>query len=263
VVFAISYDSQETLAKFADRNGITFHLLSDEGSRVIREVGVFDEELAGHQQAFGVPMRPDQWGVAYPITFVLDTGGRVLEKRMEENYRLRESGPRLVRRLAGDMGTPSGDANASETFTAGTAALLSDGPVAVRVALDGPTYFPYQRRDLLIDLRLEDGWHVYGQRAPEGCTALNVSIESRPAGVRVEDVLWPPPVALAAGGDATPSEVYADNVRVVVPITFVVERGSGDVVLDVAVDLQACDATRCRAPSRLRAELRVPEAPTP
>lgn len=208
-------------------------------------------------------MRPDQWGVAYPITFALDTDGRVVEKRTEENYRLRESGPRLVRRLAGDVPTPPGDASASDALAAGTAAEISDGPVTLRVALDGPTYFPYQRRDLLIDLRLEDGWHVYGRRAPEGCTAIDVSLASRPAGVAAEPVLWPRAASLAVAGDAAPAEVYADNVRVVVPITFVVKRGSGDVGLDVAVDLQACDATRCLPPSRLRAELRVPEAPTP
>ena len=108
-------------------------------------------------------MRPDQWGVAYPTTFVLDAEGRVAEKRTEENYRLRESGSRLLRHLAGDGRPAPREAAASDVAATG---------VGMRIALDGLTYFPYQRRDLCIDLWLADGWHVYGRQASEGCTAI-------------------------------------------------------------------------------------------
>ncbi len=41
-IAAISYDSQEVLAAFAERRGITFPLLSDDGSSVITEFGILN-----------------------------------------------------------------------------------------------------------------------------------------------------------------------------------------------------------------------------
>ena len=47
-IAAISYDSEEVLADFANRRGITFPLLSDDDSSVIRAFGIYNtvaEEL--------------------------------------------------------------------------------------------------------------------------------------------------------------------------------------------------------------------------
>ena len=41
-VAAISYDSEEVLADFANRRGITFPLLSDDDSSVIRAFGIYN-----------------------------------------------------------------------------------------------------------------------------------------------------------------------------------------------------------------------------
>ena len=41
-IAAISYDSEETLAVFAERRGITFPLLSDDESVVIKEYGILN-----------------------------------------------------------------------------------------------------------------------------------------------------------------------------------------------------------------------------
>jgi hypothetical protein len=44
-LFAISYDAVDALAAFSQRYGITFPLLSDAGSRVIRELGMLNERV--------------------------------------------------------------------------------------------------------------------------------------------------------------------------------------------------------------------------
>ena len=44
-VAAISYDSPDILKSFATRRGITFPLLSDEGSKVIRSFGILNAEV--------------------------------------------------------------------------------------------------------------------------------------------------------------------------------------------------------------------------
>ena len=45
-IAAISYDSQDTLAAFAERRGITFPLLSDDDSATIKEYGILNTVVA-------------------------------------------------------------------------------------------------------------------------------------------------------------------------------------------------------------------------
>ena len=44
VPFAISYDAVDVLATFATKQHITYTLLSDEGSTIIRALGLFNEQ---------------------------------------------------------------------------------------------------------------------------------------------------------------------------------------------------------------------------
>jgi peroxiredoxin len=53
-VFGISYDPVDVLARFASAHGVTFPLLSDEGSTVIRALGMLDEQVYEHHAAFDV-----------------------------------------------------------------------------------------------------------------------------------------------------------------------------------------------------------------
>ena len=89
-LFAISYDSLEVLAAFAERHGITYPLLSDEGSHSTHALGSLNEQHLVEQHAFyGIQTRDEQRGVAYPGTFVLDERGIITEKHFEQSYRVR------------------------------------------------------------------------------------------------------------------------------------------------------------------------------
>src|SRR5438132_11833473 len=80
----------EVLAAFAEKRGITYPLLSDEGSHTIRALGLLNEQHLVEQHAFyGIKTRDDQRGVAYPGTFVLDKRGIISEKHFEQSYRVR------------------------------------------------------------------------------------------------------------------------------------------------------------------------------
>ena len=133
-VFAITYDRQAELKAFADKHGIDYPILSDEGSRVIRELGILDEDLEAHHARFGVPTRPEQHGVAYPMTFVLDATGLIERKIVEDNYRSRYGG----RWLLGELTRAPAVQAALSTETSTTA---SQDIVSARAWLDSPTYF--------------------------------------------------------------------------------------------------------------------------
>ena len=103
---AISYDSVEVLADFAQRRGITFPLLSDQDSAVITEFGILNTvaaeglgpdaedpgvqaDVARYVSVFG----PSQMivGTPYPGTFMVDNQGQVTSRFFEEFYRERNT----------------------------------------------------------------------------------------------------------------------------------------------------------------------------
>lgn len=60
-VVAVSYDSVDILSTFADKKKITFPLLSDTDSKVIKAYGVLNEKASGQQA-----------GIPHPGTFLID-----------------------------------------------------------------------------------------------------------------------------------------------------------------------------------------------
>ena len=72
-VAAISYDSVAVLKNFADRQHITFPLLSDSGSQTIRKFGILNETVMPGTTFYGIP---------YPGTYILDRQGKVGIKRL-------------------------------------------------------------------------------------------------------------------------------------------------------------------------------------
>jgi hypothetical protein len=79
-VAAVSYDSVQTLRAFADRRGITFPLLSDEGSATIKQFGIFNTTLKPGDRTYGIP---------FPGTFMLDASARVTSRFFETAYQER------------------------------------------------------------------------------------------------------------------------------------------------------------------------------
>ena len=72
-VFGISVDTFFALKAFQDQQHLTFPLLSDFNKQVIRDYGVFNEDMIGLK------------GIAKRATFVIDTAGKVVDTFASEN----------------------------------------------------------------------------------------------------------------------------------------------------------------------------------
>jgi peroxiredoxin len=255
VVFAVTYDAQTELKAFAEKHAIDYPLLSDEGSRVIRELGILDEDLEAHHARFGVTTRAEQHGVAYPMTFVLDNSGRVERKIAEEHYRSRYGGHWLLEELTG--------VRAVATELRAEAPTASAGIASARASLDSSQYFAYQRLGLHLELTIGHGWHVYGPVVPPGYTGLQIEAKSDPAGVTLGTPRWPPTRPFRVEGLDEQFTVYEGTLEITVPVDFNINRGSGPVRLDIVLRFQACSETECLAPASLALTLTVPEGPVP
>ena len=117
-VAAISYDSEEVLADFSQRRGITFPLLSDDDSEVITDFGILNTvayegrgpnrddpdviaDVAKYVSLFGAS--PAIVGTPYPGTFMVDRYGRVTSRFFEEFYRERNTTANVLLRIGAGL----------------------------------------------------------------------------------------------------------------------------------------------------------------
>jgi peroxiredoxin len=243
-IFAISYDSVEVLAAFADKRGITYPLLSDQGSHTIRALGLLNEQHLVEQHAFyGIPTRDEQRGVAYPGTFVLDEWGIISEKHFEQSYRVRPTA-RIFEEFALGM---------SEATPPPADAPRANGEkLEVRVRADAPTYRPYQQVRLHVDLSLSSGLHVFTSPVPDGFTPLRLEVEPLD-GLEVGQPTLPAARPFTLAGLDEDFVVYEDSIRAMIPLRFA--RNLGATVITMRIEYQACTLTECFPPATLRVDV--------
>lgn len=85
---ALSYDAPEALATFAQKEGVAYPLLSDEGSKTIDAFKLRDPQYAQVHFANGVPK---------PAVFVVDHRGVVKAKLALEGYKVRPDGDAILK----------------------------------------------------------------------------------------------------------------------------------------------------------------------
>ncbi len=237
---AISYDAVDVLSSFASRYGIEYPLLSDVGSRAIREVGLFNHQIVQQQAANGFPVRESYFGLPYPGTFVLDEAGVVRDRWFEQNYRVR----------------PTPSAIFEESFGADESAAVEAeghaGDLAARVWAGTDTYHPLQLLNLNVDLAIPDGLHVYTTPIPDGYVPLSISIDPLDE-LDVREIKQPPSRRFHMEALGETFQILEGNTRIRVPI--VLSKNVGDVDLAIRIGYQACSDSECFMPSELSLNL--------
>jgi len=82
---AVSYDATEVLARFAQRRGIEFELLSDPGSATIKAYGILNEAATGKTA-----------GIPHPMTFLVGPDGLIKARLGHEGYQTRHTVQQLI-----------------------------------------------------------------------------------------------------------------------------------------------------------------------
>ena len=246
-LFALSYDPVATLRAFADKHGIGYPLLSDEGSHVIRRLGLINERVQEDHAAYGIKPDPRHTNLPYPGVFVLDASGVIVAKRFHESYRERDGGAALLAQTLGLL-EPDPD----------RAAGSSGELVVVNAWLDSSTYSFFQRLHAHVELRMAPGVRVCSREARDGLVPLTVRVAEIP-GVDVGDVLWPPaePARVTGLDGLTPS--HGGKLRGLVPLTFAAPPGAGNLTVELAVGYQAWSDAGRLPPSSFTARLAIEE----
>ncbi len=238
-VAAISNDTVDALAHFAQRAGIGFPLLSDPDSAVIREFGVLNEDIPEDHAFFGIP---------HPVELLLGRDRVVRAKFHEEDYKDRFTAGRvLVRQLGADQGGPSSTEHTSHLKVT---AWASDSVVR------GGNRFV-----LVLDIELDDRMHVYAP-AVEGYIPVDWRMEEA-AGLTHFEAEYPDSrtLHLPAINESVP--VYEGRVRLLRDVMIGQAADLGGMVEDGILTIrgslryQACDDRMCYLPATVPLEWKV------
>jgi hypothetical protein len=236
---AISYDSEAVLRDFAARKRITFPLLSDTDSRVIRAFGILNESVKPESAQYGIP---------YPGTYLLDTQGKVVAKYFEQDMRERISASAI---LAGPLGEPVTAAHAS----------VEAKHVVLTTAASTAVAMPGHRILLSVEINSPKRMHVYAPGV-NGYIPVEWNMDLT-GGTKSEPVLFPTPEKLYLKPIKETALVYRNKVRLTREITFGQESGlkpfvspSGELVLKGSFRYQACNDRECYLPETVPIEWR-------
>ena len=250
-LYAISYDEIDALKDFAASHDITFDLLADEGSRVIRKFGILNHLVPEEQ----VPYH----GIPFPGTYLVDEAGVVIAKSFHQSLAQRESAEGLIDAALGEIllrsdepaVTSSGDDGIGVSMTYhGGDGLIRGGTI----------------RRLVIRVDLPEGIHTYDEPVPEGMVATTFTVVG-PTGLRALPIEKPPTHPLELPGVGT-LHVWSGTVDFVMPVwatdeiaSLVRDDNPDRVTIEVDMTYQACDAHACRLPQNRRLSLEVPVGP--
>ena len=246
-LFAISNDPVEILNDFALKYGITFPLLSDEDSKVIKSFGIMNQLI-----------KPDEgrsmnwYGIPYPGTYYLDSEGVVADKDFHQHHARRASGTSVLARALGREIVTNPDTAES---------VLSDG-VSIKVGISEPELRLEMISQLIVDIDLPEGMHAYADGASEAFTPISLKVQGE--GIRLGEQRWPGSVDLHMSDLDLKAPTYSEKIRVTVPITVTSEKIrlghdiANSLQFSVTASFQLCNETECDLPQKVVVAMSVP-----
>jgi AhpC/TSA family/Disulphide bond corrector protein DsbC len=230
---AISYDSPETLKKFAESRGIRFPLVSDSGSAIIKRFGILNQEQEPGTRSYGIP---------HPGTFIVDRTGVVTARFFEDAYQERYTAAAILAAQGTNLG---GASVTAQTNHLSMSASISDSTIA-----------PGERLSIVFDVTPRPTMHVYAP-GKHDYRVVRLTVEAQPW-LRAHDIRYPPSEIYHFKPLNERVEVYAKPFRLVQDVTVLATpeiqkslAAMPTLTIAGALEYQACDDKVCYNPARV------------
>ena len=239
-VYALSYDEADALRDFRDAHGITYALLSDPDSAVIRSFGILNTLIDPNDHPW--------YGIPYPGAIVMDAEGAITHKFFDSNLAVRAGPEQLLR---ASLGQPAPEPEVDQ--------VAAPEDVHVSVALDGDHLAFTVQRDLVVRFSVPAGRHVYAEPAPSGSVAVEVTLDENGRLVQ-RPVVRPAnePHVLAGTGESFQVHHGVFELRLPLAVNSYSGSDAADITISGEVRWQCCDDEVCDLPASQRFELTVP-----
>ncbi len=228
--YAISYDSVESLRSFAQKHNITFPILSDTNSEVIRQFNIFNHLIPEGHHWYGVP---------FPGTYMVDANGIVIDKYFYADYGVRDSVARMLQK----------------TFQIDSRGLpvqtVENSDIKARAYLSSHTVRRGQVQTFTLDISLKKNRHIYAPHVSGGYIPISVTFDPIEE-VTFGSIVYPTPLQKEILREKV--LVYEKHLRLT---TTVQNKKRENFTLRAHLDYQACDDHECYMPQTLTLELPV------
>jgi len=217
------------LKQFADRKHVTFPLLSDADSKIIRSFGIFNETVSASSIGYGIP---------YPGTFLVDASGKVVAKFFEEDYKERTPTLEMLERIGIPLGISHRTIQARQLQLSSSASTNVVGP--------------FQLVALFLDIELAPNMHVY---APGVHGYIAIDWEMAKSAAKYYPVRYPVAENLRLEVIKETVPVYRGRLRLAEDLVIGSEaevksllNDRGELTLEGSLRYQACDDHECYTP---------------
>ena len=232
-LIAISYDSPETLKKFTASRSITFPLIADAGSAIIKEYGLLNQ---------GADPKSSTYGIPHPGTFILDRKGVVVSRFFEDAYQERYTAATILKTLGAAVG--------------GGGVPASTPHLTVTASISDTTAAPGKRMSISLAVTPRRGMHLY---APGKHTyrVVQLTLDPQPW-LRTHPTSYPPsemyhfrPLDERVEVYMKPFQLTQDVTLLATPAAQKLLAAMTSVTIAGALEYQACDDKVCYNPSRV------------
>jgi hypothetical protein len=226
--FTISYDPEEVLAEFADRHGITYPLLSNVGSKVIRDFGILNTAVPEDHPKFGVPL---------PGTYMVGEDGKVFDRSFHAYHIQRNSIASMMQESF----------HVTKDVARGTFQIMETHVPRAFAWISADTVRRGQMHTLNVQLDIRLGYQIHGRPPPDGYIATLLKVDPVDD-VVVSEAVYPVPAPIHLAAIDETLNVYAGSI---VLKATVLSRHRKSFTLGVTLAYQTCDDRECLLPDEL------------
>jgi hypothetical protein len=235
-VAALSYDSPALLADFARRRSITYPLLADFDSRVIRAFDILNENFSKDHAWFGVP---------FPGTFIIDANGVVAAKYFEDDHRDRYTAASIL-------------AKSFQTAEGVSWSVIDTRHLRLRYAATDSIVRAGSRIELAVEVELKPKMHVYAPGVQASYKPIVWTLDESPAWL-VHTASFPKARTLHLPAIDETVPVYEGKIRLTRDLSIgqqsevrpALAGGGNELVVRGAFRYQACDDRQCFPPATI------------
>jgi hypothetical protein len=216
------------LFNFSEKYNISYPLLSDKNSEVIKSFGILNPAGKPNSRSYGIP---------HPGFYIIDSSLTVVSKQFEELYSARPSAATIL------------SAHLNQELN-GHTVNIKTSYLEGQIVLSDSTGYPSQILLAKITIKMKDGFHLYGRPIAEGYIPLNIEFDSH-KDFEIDKIAFPKTTPFTLPGLEETFNVLPQLITLKTYVRLIKKPQLGKTDVSGTISFQACDNKMCFPPEKI------------